>query len=403
MHRVRSARWTSRSWSRAKTRTGSRASASRALSLRWLVTASGGPVTRRRRWRSITRCGLACGPQHVLRISAASLLSGTSSPRRCSRRTRWSGSFSRPSRHRTRAPTSPRHQAHGRGAGQSRESSDRADPCPPPRSRHERVGHHRREGPWSGAGAGCVGMRSSKGAGDAAVGGVRETRLREGATCRAGVGEAQAAAGASEHGDHLGDGGRGGDDRAYEEPSAATDADAKVDVEGALQEGTPNEPRARGVELTVEQAIPVGERHDVRRDELGDAGRRQGSCRDECVEHEGRAPIARFERTRSRRRGRGVRRRLRVAVLRSPPPCPCGEEPAPEAVARHGHASDGATPPLKRRRDTSEGARGRQDGRVPRWASSHAALLGRGWPSSRSTRRCCRGVRGGARARRPAG
>ena len=110
------------------------------------------------------------------------------------------------------------------------------------------------------------------------------------------------------------------------EPSAATerrsDAHAKVDVEGALREGTPIEPRARGVELAVEQAIPVGERdrRSARRGGLYDAGRRQGPCRDECVEHEGRAPIARFERlerTRSRRRGRGARRRLRIAVLRS--------------------------------------------------------------------------------------
>ena len=65
----------------------------------------------------------------------------------------------------------------------------------------------------------------------------------------------------------------------------------------------------------------MGEREDVGRDALGDAGRRQGPCRDECVEQEGRAPIARFERvghTRIRRRGRDARRRLCVAVLRSP-------------------------------------------------------------------------------------
>ena len=43
----------------------------------------------------------------------------------------------------------------------------------------------------------------------------------------------------------------------------------KVDAEGALQDGAPIEPRARGVELVVEQAIPVGERQDVRRDEAG--------------------------------------------------------------------------------------------------------------------------------------
>ena len=48
-------------------------------------------------------------------------------------------------------------------------------------------------------------------------------------------------------------------------------------------------------------------------------------------------------------------------------------------------------------------ARGRQDVRVPRWASSRAGLPGLAWPSSRGTRRCRRGVRGGARARRPAG
>ena len=67
----------------------------------------------------------------------------------------------------------------------------------------------------------------------------------------------------------------------------------------------------------------MGERYrrSARRGGLYDAGRRQGSCRDACVEHEGRAPIVRFERlerTRSRRRGRGARRRLCVAVLRSP-------------------------------------------------------------------------------------
>ena len=147
------------------------------------------------------------------------------------------------------------------------------------------------------------------------VGGVRETRVGQGATCRAvcrrGSGSRGRGAGASELGEHLGDGGRGGDDRAYGEPSAATDADAKLDVEVALQEATPIEPRARGVELAVEQAIPVGERQDVRRDELGDPGRRQGPCRDE---HEGRAPIARFERlerTRSRRRGRERARKAR--------------------------------------------------------------------------------------------
>ena len=41
------------------------------------------------------------------------------------------------------------------------------------------------EGPWSGAGAGPVGGRSSKEAGKTAVGGMRETRQRQGATCRA--------------------------------------------------------------------------------------------------------------------------------------------------------------------------------------------------------------------------
>ena len=40
--------------------------------------------------------------------------------------------------------------------------------------------------------------------------------------------------------------------------------------------------------------------------------------RDKCVEREGRAPVARFERARSRRRGRGARRRVCVAALRSP-------------------------------------------------------------------------------------
>ena len=113
--------------------------------------------------------------------------------------------------------------------------------------------------------------------------------------CRRGSGSRGRGAWASERGEHLGDGGLGGDDGAYGEPSAATDADAKVDVEGSLQESTPVEPCARGVELAVEEATPVGERQDVGRDALGDAGRRQGPCRDEgveCVEHEGRAPVA---------------------------------------------------------------------------------------------------------------
>ena len=44
------------------------------------------------------------------------------------------------------------------------------------------MGENVGERPWSGAGAWCVGGRSSKGAGNAAVGGVREARLRQGAT-----------------------------------------------------------------------------------------------------------------------------------------------------------------------------------------------------------------------------
>ena len=119
---------------------------------------------------------------------------------------------------------------------------------------------------------------------------------------------------------------------------------------------------ARGVELAVEEAIPVRKRQDVRRDEAGYAGRRQGPCRDECVEHEGRAPVARFERlehTRSRRRGRDARRRLCVAALRSalalaersPPrrpwhdpvtprrrPPPCRSSRRPRVDADHAHA-----------------------------------------------------------------
>ena len=47
------------------------------------------------------------------------------------------------------------------------------------------VGENVGEGLWSGAVAGCVGGRSFKGAGNAAVGCVRETRVRQGATCRA--------------------------------------------------------------------------------------------------------------------------------------------------------------------------------------------------------------------------
>ena len=218
----------------------------------------------------------------------------------------------------------------------------------------------------SGGGAWCVGGRSSKGAGKAAVGWVRGARgrLRAASILAMAAGAVTTA-------------------RTVSLPPQRSDAHAKVDVEGALQEGTPIEPRARGVELAVEEAIPVGERdrRSARRGGLYDAGRRQGPCRDECVEHEGRAPIARFERferTRSRRRGRGARRR---------------------------HATDGAA---RRRHEnvragTSEGARWRQDSRVPRYASSRAGLPGRAWPSSRGTRRCRRGVRGGARARRPAG
>jgi len=116
-------------------------------------------------------------------------------------------------------------------------------------------------------------------------------------------------AGRAERVEHLGDDGRVGEHGADGELSAATHANAKVDVEGSFQKGTPSETRARSVELAFEDSRPVGERYDVRREVLGEAARRQRSRREEGdIEREGRATVARFAR-RPRRRRRRRRRR----------------------------------------------------------------------------------------------
>ena len=66
------------------------------------------------------------------------------------------------------------------------------------------------------------------------------------------------------------------------ELSAATNANAKLDVEGSFQKGAPIETRAPSVELAFEDSVwSLGERQDVRRDVLGEAARRQRSRREE--------------------------------------------------------------------------------------------------------------------------
>jgi len=61
----------------------------------------------------------------------------------------------------------------------------------------------------------------------------------------------------SEGGEELGDGGRVRDDGANDEPTAASDANAKVCVEGSLEQRSPVDARGRCLQLALENALAV--------------------------------------------------------------------------------------------------------------------------------------------------
>lgn len=106
---------------------------------------------------------------------------------------------------------------------------------------------------------------------------------------RQGAGGGGRGAQAAEGVEHLGDDGGLGEHGADGELSAATNTNAKVNLEGSFQEGTPIETRARRVELAFEDSVPVGDRQDVRREVLGEAVRRQRSS--EAVARRGTSSV----------------------------------------------------------------------------------------------------------------
>ena len=199
--------------------------------------------------------------------------------------------------------------------------------------------------------------------------GLPRAQLRRCATCRAsslgGSGCGPWCARTAEGAEELGDGGRVGEDGTDGELAAASNADAKVNVESSLQQGTPVNPRGRRAKLALEDSVPVGDRQHVRGDLLGGPRRRQGSGRDtrDDVEDEGRAAVAGV----MRRPARCCPRRSPLARA-APAASTCTrrrgleEAPAPRARAtdgaaraRHGKRSSGLNPSPAPRAGTADG------------------------------------------------
>jgi hypothetical protein len=88
-----------------------------------------------------------------------------------------------------------------------------------------------------------------------------EAQLGQGVTDRArrvlGSGGGRWSSGPSESREELGDGGRVRDDGANDAPTAASDANAKLCIEGTLQQGSPVDACGRCVQLALENALAV--------------------------------------------------------------------------------------------------------------------------------------------------
>ncbi len=124
-------------------------------------------------------------------------------------------------------------------------------------------------------------------------------------TSRLGSGGGRWGPGPSEGGEELRDGRRVRDDGAKDESAAASDANAKVRVEGSPEQRSPIDACGRGVEVALENALPVRDREDVRGNLFGIAGDRQRRGHDGLhgLETEDLAPVAGGRRGRPARLG----------------------------------------------------------------------------------------------------